>query len=281
MKATIQYIETELEGLYPNTEIKGFSRIIFDAVCGWGFSEQVLKKHETISATDFKKIQEIVDRLKNFEPIQYILGETEFYELKLKVNPSVLIPRPETEELVEWVLRSNLPDNCNVLDVGTGSGCIALALKNKLRKANISGMDISDDALEIARINAVDNGLEVNFFLGDILNLYYSDLKKYDVIVSNPPYIREIEKSEMHANVLVYEPGNALFVSDSDPLKFYKAIASFAKRNLNKNGMLFFEINEHLGKEMMNLLNDFGFCDIKIRKDINGKDRMVYCRNGI
>jgi release factor glutamine methyltransferase len=277
MKATIQYIERELAGLYPTTEVEGLTRIIFEAVCGWGFTEQVVKKHENISATDLGKIEAIVVRLKQFEPIQYILGETEFYGLRLKVNPSVLIPRPETEELVQWIIQYNLPENSRILDIGTGSGCIALALKNHVKNIQVSGMDISEKALEVARQNALKNRLEVDFFKADVLR--WEDFKWdfYDVIVSNPPYIREIEKLQMHANVLEYEPENALFVSDGDPLLYYRSIAAFAKKHLAEKGLLFFEINENLGAEINELLLEYGFRDIEIRKDINGKNRMVCC----
>jgi len=279
MNATIQYIKKELDGLYPNTEIEGFTRIIVEAICGWNFTEQVVKKNEKIAGADLEKILKIVHRLKEFEPIQYILGETEFYGLKLKVNPSVLIPRPETEELVEWIIKNNLKQNCSILDVGAGSGCIALALKNHFKEARISGIDISEKALEIASQNAFNNGLNVHFFQADILNWTNNEWGNYNVIVSNPPYIRELEKPQMHANVLIYEPSNALFVSDTDPLVFYRSIATFANKYLTRNGRLYFEINENLGLEMNKLLLDLGFSDIEIRKDINGKDRMVCCRN--
>ncbi len=281
MKSTIQYIEKELAGLYSITEVEGFKRIIFEAVCGWDFTEQVLKKQEILSPTVLEKIKSIVLRLKNNEPIQYILGETEFYGVKFKVNTSVLIPRPETEELVQWVVQSKLPANCNILDIGTGSGCIAIAIKSRLKNAKVSGIDISDKALEIARQNAVENGLEVNFYLADILNCSNLNREKYDAIISNPPYIREREKEQMHGNVLNYEPKIALFVPNSDPLKFYRAIAVFAKNNLHEKGMLFFEINENLGDEMVELFTKHGFYHVEVRKDINGKNRMVRCYNYI
>ena len=281
MKATIQYINSELAGLYPVSEIEGFTRIIFEVVCGWSFTEQIVKSHEKISETDFEKIEAIILRLKNCEPIQYILGETEFYGLKLKVNPSVLIPRPETEELVQWIIKSNLPGNSIILDIGTGSGCIALALKSQLINAEVFGVDISENAMEVARQNALKNNLEVDFFQADILNWNEFEWKNFDIIVSNPPYIRESEKLQMRSNVLNYEPENALFVTDTDPLIFYKSIAAFAKKHLTKSGILFFEINENMGLEMNEMLVDFGFYDIEIRKDINGKNRMVCCRNNI
>lgn len=281
MKATIQYIEKELAELYPKTEIAGFTRIIFEAVCGWNFTEQVIKKDEKVSENDFEKIKKIVFRLKAFEPIQYILGETEFYGLKLKVSTSVLIPRPETEELVELIIKSDLKKNSKILDIGTGSGCIPLALKSRLNSATISGVDISENALEIARKNAEFSGLNVDFFQSDILKWQNTEWEIYDVIVSNPPYIRESEKLKMQKNVLDFEPENALFVNDNNPLIFYRSITGFAKKYLAESGMLFFEINENLWVEMNSLLLSFGFNDIEVKKDINGKNRMVSCRNNI
>lgn len=277
MKATIQFINSELNGLYPVSEIEGLTRIIFEAVPGWSFTEQVIKKHEKIQEKDITRIREIVHRLKKYEPVQYILGETEFYGLMLNVNPSVLIPRPETEELVEWIVKSNINDNSRILDIGTGSGCIALALKSVLNNAEVSGIDISEKALEVARLNAVKNGLEVNFFQGDILN--WEDMKTgvYDIIVSNPPYIRESERILMSPNVLEFEPENALFVPDNDPLVFYRSVAGFALKNLAEKGKLFFEINENLATGMKEMLHDSGFSNVEIRKDINGKDRMISC----
>jgi release factor glutamine methyltransferase len=281
MKTTIQYIKRELAGLYSPTEIEGLVRILLESICGWGFTEQVVKRNETISAIDFEKIESIVARLKLAEPIQYILGETEFYGLKLKVNPSVLIPRPETEELVDWIANIKLPENCRVLDIGTGSGCIALAVKNQLKEAKVSGIDISENAIETARQNAIENKIEVDFFQADILNYNNIKAEKYDVIVSNPPYIRNSEKNKMHSNVLNFEPEIALFVKDDDPLVFYSAIAAFARKGLTTDGYLFFEINENLGNEMLEMLGGFGFQNIIIRKDINGKSRMVQCKNNI
>jgi len=279
MKATIQYINTELAGLYPVLEIQGFTRIIFEVVCGWSFAEQAVRKHEKILISDFEKIKSIILRLKNFEPIQYILGETEFYGLKLAVNPFVLIPRPETEELVQWIIKSQLPENCKILDIGTGSGCIALALKSELKNAEVFGVDISESALEVARQNAITNNLDVDFFQIDILNWEKFEWETFDIIVSNPPYIRESEKKLIHANVINHEPASALFVADSNPLVFYRSIAIFAKKQLSGNGLLFFEINENLGSEMKKMLICFGFSEIEIRKDINRKNRMVCCRN--
>lgn len=275
MQATIQYIEKELGGLYPKSEIQGFVRILLEAVLGWNYTQQVLKKGEEISQIHAEKIIAIIARLKTMEPIQYILGETEFYGLKLNVNPAVLIPRPETEELVEWIIKRNFLSTAKILDIGTGSGCIALSLKCRLINSKVFGVDISEKALEVARGNAIRNNLDVDFFQCDILNWEKYNWRNYDVVVSNPPYVRMCEKAEMKDNVLKYEPESALFVSDQDPLVFYRSIAAFAKKYLNKNGLLFFEINEYLGEEINKLLLGFGFWNIEIKADMNGKKRMA------
>jgi release factor glutamine methyltransferase len=278
MQATIQYIEKELADHYPKLEVQGFVRLIFESVCGWNYSEQILKRNEKVNSLEIARVKEIVQGLKTFEPIQYILGETEFYGLNLKVTPSVLIPRPETEELVQWLIEKNSFDAPRILDIGTGSACIALGIKSQISNSNIFGVDISDKALEIAKINSVQNNLDVNFFQSDILNWENYNWGSYDIIVSNPPYVREIEKLEMQPNVLKYEPENALFVSNENALIFYNRIADFAQSYLVSNGNLFFEINEYLGEEMCNLLKLKGFVDIELKKDINNKNRMLFCR---
>ena len=278
MQATIQYIEKELADHYPKSEVKGFVRLIFESVCGWNYSEQILKRNERVNSPEITRVKEIVQSLKVYEPIQYILGETEFYGLNLKVTPSVLIPRPETEELVQWVIEMNSFDAPRILDIGTGSACIALGIKSQISSANIHGVDISDKALEIANENAILNNLDVNFFQVDILNWEKYNWGSYDIIVSNPPYVREIEKPQIQPNVLKYEPENALFVSNDNPLIFYSRIADFAQSYLVNNGNLFFEINEYLGEEMCNLLKHKGFVDVELKKDINNKNRMLFCR---
>ncbi|MCF6332069.1 MAG: peptide chain release factor N(5)-glutamine methyltransferase [Draconibacterium sp.] len=278
MRATIQYIEKELAEMYPKTEVQGFEHFIFESVCGWNYTSQVLMKNKKISSLEIQKIEAIVRRLKMYEPLQYILGETEFYGLNLKVTPAVLIPRPETEELVHWIIESNAFGSPQVLDIGTGSGCIALALKKQIKNAEVSGVDISKEALEVAKQNAENNKLEVGFFQSDILSWEHYNWKVFDIIVSNPPYVREIEKQKMQANVLEYEPENALFVSDENPLVFYHRIAEFAKKYLVDRGKLFFEINEFLGAETCKLLENKGFVDVELKKDMNGKTRMLACR---
>lgn len=263
---------------YPETEIQGFIRIIFDAVLGLSYSDIFLQKDKKLSTEELATIEKIVKRLKTYEPIQYILGECDFYNLKLKVNPSVLIPRPETEELVQWILTSDVKSGAKILDIGTGSACIPLALKNALKNATISAVDISEKALETARENARANKLEIDLFQADILNWRNYKWQKYDVIVSNPPYVRECEKKLMDSNVLEFEPEGALFVDDDNPLIFYKTIAEFSLENLAENGYLFFEINEYLGAEMKALVYRLGFRDVELRKDIDGKNRMLACR---
>jgi len=277
MKTLNQYIEKELHELYPKNEIKGFIRLIFEHIYGFNYTQFLLHSDEKIGDDKFSEIKLIVERLKNFEPIQYILGKTEFYGLTLKINQSVLIPRPETEELVHWILSSEISQFANIIDIGTGSGCIALALKSKMHEASVTAVDISAEALQTAEKNAMENNLDINFIKADIFEWEKLSWGKFDVIVSNPPYVREQEKVKMEANVLNYEPPAALFVPDTAPLIFYHAIAGFAKKHLKNKGFLFFEINEALAPEIENLLLETGFGNIEIRNDMNGKARMVRC----
>jgi release factor glutamine methyltransferase len=278
MKGTIQFIEQELKHLYPKTEARSFARLIIEHVCGLNYTDQILLRNKQLDESHKTEITGIVQRLKNYEPVQYVLGETEFWGLKLKIAPGVLIPRPETEELVQWITESGLPAEPVILDIGTGSGCIALALKKEIPRAIVSAVDISENALEIARKNAVINSLDVDFFRADILDWENVKWKMHDLIVSNPPYVRESEKKAMLPNVLKYEPGEALFVPDSDPLMFYRKIAQYARKFLKTNGWLFFEINENLGPELAEMLNNESFSAIKIKKDLFEKERMVRCR---
>ena len=210
------------------------------------------------------------------EPIQYITGSTEFYGLELQVNRATLIPRPETEELVAWILAETPKDKLSsrILDIGTGSGCIAIALAKHLPLAKVEAVDISLPALETAQANAPGNEVSVDFFQQDILQANTLE-EKYDIIVSNPPYVRDLEKAEIKNNVLQYEPHSALFVGDETPLVFYKKIAQLAMQHLKPEGMLFFEINEYLGEETVVLVKEIGFTAVEMRKDIFGKDRML------
>ena len=217
----------------------------------------------------------VKDLLKN-KPIQYIIGETDFCDLKFKVNENVLIPRPETSELVTKIVNSQLStfnSQLSILDIGTGSGCIAISLAKNINNSKVYALDISEKALEVAKGNAINNNVDVTFINDDILSLKNNIDTKFDIIVSNPPYVRELEKAEMRDNVLNWEPHNALFVSDNDPLIFYRNILEFAKTHLNENGEIWFEINEYLGKEMTDLCKEYGFSDIEIFKDFRGKER--------
>ena len=277
MQATIQYIKDELSGYYPETEIQSFIRLIIEHVCQLSFTQFTLRKNQLLDSSSVNEIREIVNRLKQSEPIQYILGETEFYGIRLKVTPAVLIPRPETEELVQWIDKLNILKSPAILDIGTGSGCIALALKKELTNSFVSAVDTSANALEIAKENALKHNLNINFINADILNFENYNWQQYDLIVSNPPYVRESEKKSMDKNVLNYEPQNALFISDNDPLLFYRNIKNFSKKYLRRNGLIFFEINEKFGKDLAILFKDSGFKNIEIIKDINEKDRFLKC----
>lgn len=234
----------------------------------------VINKEE--EALLFKALSE----LKQHVPVQYIIGETEFMDMRFKVSPKVLIPRSETEDLVRWVIADSSGEQyqpLTILDIGTGSGCIPIALAKHLEGVQISALDISSDALQVAQTNALENEVDIDFHQGNILDEISTSTinSKFDIIASNPPYVRELEKNKMHKNVLKYEPDIALFVSDKDPLVFYRAIANFAVKNLADNGRLYLEINQYLGKEMLSLLSEYNFKDIELRKDIFGNDRMV------
>ncbi len=230
------------------------------------------------SAIALEKFENAIYRLKKNEPIQYIIGETEFYGLPFKVNKHTLIPRPETEELVDWVISEIPPLGFRgILDIGTGSGCIAVSLAKNLPNAKVSALDISMEALKVARENAQINTVTIDFFPCDILKAEQLP-EKYDIIVSNPPYVRESERDKMQPNVLNHEPASALFVEDKEPLVFYQAIARLSKTVLNPGGVLYFEINEYLGKDLQEVLTTEGFGKIIVKKDIFGKDRMLKCQ---
>ena len=269
-----------LSEIYPQTEIDSFFFLIMEEKLKLQRIDTVLKPNFQISDAIFKELETIVNQLKKEKPIQYILGKTEFYGMSLKVDENTLIPRPETEELVDWVLNeaSHLENhktkNLSILDIGTGTGCIPISLAKNLPQANISAIDISENALKIAKQNAILNEVEINFSEIDILKTT-TLWQKFDIIVSNPPYVRELEKVEIQNNVLHNEPHLALFVSDENPLIFYDKIADVAKQHLTKNGLLFFEINQYLGQETLKLLAEKGFTNIKLRKDLFGNERMV------
>ena len=268
------FIKSELKDLYSPDEISSLTRLILEKEFAIPFADILACKFNHLSDAEMQKLTEIVGKLKNSEPIQYILGESDFFGLAFYVNGSVLIPRPETEELVQWVLESAENKPIKILDIGTGSGCIAVTLAKKMPSAEVHAWDISEDALEVARRNAERNGVKVIFSKRDMLLEPVSD-EKFDIIVSNPPYVTEVEKTEMQENVLNFEPHLALFVPDDNALVFYEKIADFALTNLNKGGQLFFEINRAKGADIARLLEEKGFKNIELRKDISGNERMV------
>jgi len=268
-----------LVNVYDVNEQNAITMLVINEICKVSKATIKAFPENEISSEQAEKLENILEELKTGKPIQYILGKTEFYGLPFNVNPSVLIPRPETEELVEWVLETvgslKLAAG-SLLDIGTGSGCIAISLKKNLPGFKVSAIDISKDALQTAASNAKLNEVDVEFIEDDILNLKSEfEIPKFEIIISNPPYVTLHDKIQMHTNVTDFEPHTALFVPESDPLIFYNAIAEFAVKNLTENGLLFFEINESYGKETVELLADKGFKNIELRKDMSGRDRMI------
>lgn len=270
----IKKIHTSLVQSYDDSEISIFTRLIIEHVTNLPFSLFLSDKNTKITEAQELNIDKIIERLQRLEPIQYILGETEFFGLPFMVDDNVLIPRPETEELVEMIIHENSSDQVNILDIGTGSGCIAISLKRHIKKAKLVGWDVSEGALEMAIKNAKLNSVDVTFSKVDVLSEYPTN-EFFDVIVSNPPYIMNSEKKEMDHNVLNYEPHTALFVSDHEPLLFYNKIADIAKVILKPSGRLYFEINRAKGMETIDMLNNKGFVNIELFKDISGNDRII------
>jgi release factor glutamine methyltransferase len=272
----------ELENLYPVEEIETFLFFSFSEYFGFSRSDMVLKKEMRLSESELLKFFRVIRKLKLHVPIQYILGNTEFYGLKFNVNEHVLIPRPETEELVHWIVEESKVQSSKlkVLDIGTGSGCIAIALKKNMPEAEVYALDISENALAVAKKNAELNNAEIHFIQGDILanSLIHQFTKSpIQLIVSNPPYITEKEKSEMSANVLGHEPHTALFVPDNDALLFYRAILDFASDKLAEGGKIYFEVNSMYAAAVAELATEKGFINCSIRKDVNGNERMLMC----
>jgi len=282
LKAFKNFFTEALSELFPKTEIDSFFFILMEEKLNLQRIDTVLKPDFLIPEEQLTDLKKILRRLQKEEPIQYIIGNTEFYGLPFFVDENTLIPRSETEELVAWVieevvkLQTNIVTELSILDIGTGTGCIPISLAKNLPKAKITAVDISPKALEIAKKNAHINKVTIDFIELDILTTK-SLPQEFDVIVSNPPYVRELEKVEIKNNVLENEPHLALFVADENPLIFYSKIADLAKQQLSKNGLLFFEINQYLGKETIALLEEKGFKNIELRKDISGNDRMVKC----
>lgn len=270
-----------LKNIYPLAEAQAMARLLIEKVTGIQIHDALTSPNLLLSISQETLIDAYIKELKLQKPIQYILGETEFFGITLKVNPHVLIPRPETEELVEWVIADRDNDFPSVLDIGTGSGCIAIAIAKKLPAAKVFALDISAEAIILAKGSSINASTSITFFQQDILSIP-SELKgaPYDIVVSNPPYVRNSEKELMQPNVLKNEPKSALFVSDDDPLVFYDAIAQTALTTLKQNGKVYCEINEALGPETAKIFKDKGFTDVEIRKDINGKDRMLRAKKG-
>ena len=280
-----------LKNIQDEQEIESFFFILTEYFHNLKRVDVALNPNFEISEDEVQKWNTILVELQQEKPIQYITGEAWFYGLRFEVNENTLIPRPETEELVEFILKETsnfqLPaSSLNILDIGTGTGCIPISLKANLSQANVSAIDVSEKALEVAKRNAELNKVEVNFIQANILEVedlsqlpssITHHLSSYNIIVSNPPYVRNLEKQEIKKNVLNYEPHLALFVEDTDALLFYRKIAQLALKNLSPNGLLFFEINQYLGRETVELLENLGFKNIELKKDIYGNDRMIKC----
>jgi len=269
----------ELTTIYDNDELKNIVDLVLEHITNMPRMEQVKSKLAYLTCTQLESIDTITERLKRNEPVQYVLGEGWFAGMKFKVNKNVLIPRPETEELVDWVVKESQKSkvkNQNILDVGTGSGCIPITIKKKLPLANITAIDVCSEALFIATENAIEYTVEVDFILLDFLDEEkWKELGQFDIIVSNPPYVKQNEKDTMHARVKEFEPHLALFVRDNDALLFYKKLSHFSVKHLKPGGSLFVEINEALGDTVVNLFRSTGFTDIELKKDMQGKDRML------
>ena len=280
-----------LKNIQDEKEIESFFFILTEYLHNLKRVDVALNPNFELSEDDVEKWNTILADLQQEKPIHYITGEAWLYGLRFEVNENTLIPRPETEELVEFILKETsnfqLPaSSLNILDIGTGSGCIPISLKANLPQANVSAIDVSENALEVAKRNAASNQVDIHFIQTNILEV--EDLSQlgtsnfqlpasFEIIVSNPPYVRVLEKQEIKKNVLDYEPHLALFVDDNDALLFYRKIAQLALKNLTPNGLLFFEINQYLGKETVTLLENLGFNNIELKKDIYGNDRMIRC----
>lgn len=288
MTETVAYIRNSLKGIYPPGEAQALVRLIMERVCGLSTYQLLLGKGKDLSDTEKFKIKEIVKGLRLRKPIQYLLGVADFYGMEFKVTPDVLIPRPETAELVERIVTDYQGQTPRILDIGTGSGCIAISLAKHLPGAEVAAVDISPEALAVAGENARTHQVSLALYQGDILSegnappamtgkdtYAYATGRDYDCLVSNPPYIMDKEKATMEANVLENEPHLALFVPDNDPLLFYRAIARFGQKHLARGGHLYFEINALCGKETVEMLRLANYTEVELIQDLYGKDRIV------
>ena len=267
----------ELTPIFDEMEIESFFYIVLEAFHQLKRIDLALNPDLEINDLQLLQWEVVLLQLKQQKPIQYIMGETDFFGLPFYVNENTLIPRPETEELVDWISRDLTINECNdlkILDIGTGSGCIAIALAKNFPNAQVFAIDVSEKALATAQKNAIRNEVNVTFIQKNILETENLE-QQFNIIVSNPPYVRNLEKVEIHKNVLAYEPHLALFVEDDNALVFYQKITELAAKNLSENGQLYFEINQYLGKEMIKLLAENNFATIELRKDIYGNDRMI------
>lgn len=277
IQTAFTYITGAISELYDEREAANIAHIIMEYLTGMSKLDRIVHKTKILSPDQNQRLKVAIEALQLHEPVQYITGSSWFYGMELLVNKNVLIPRPETEELVEWMVQDAAPRHrLHLLDIGTGSGCIPLALKKSLPDAQVSAIDVSEGALEVARSNASRQRLELNFLLLDALDpAQLATLPEFDMIVSNPPYITQSEQKTMQELVWGFEPSLALFVPDNDALLFYRHISIMAKSKLLPGGALYFEINEALGKEVVALMEELGFKDITLKQDMFGKDRMV------
>lgn len=275
LRDLLPYFKRKLKSIYDENETEN----IFFLICDYTFGLskiQVLHDDKRLTESELLFFRDCVNRLSKNEPVQYILGETEFYGLPFKVTPDVLIPRPETEELVDLIIRENKNNpGIEILDVGCGSGCIPVTLKKFLNESEVTAVDVSESAIQIARSNAGLNSVEVKFLREDFFSDSVFELTDFDIIVSNPPYIAESERISMHANVVDYEPSLALFVPDTDPLKFYLRILNFAQKKLKSGGLIYFEINPIYADRLKEISLDMKFSSAQICKDISGKNRYL------
>jgi len=269
----------ELKNVYESDESRNIIELVIEHITNMSRAEQVKNKVPYLTCTQLEGLDAITERLKKNEPVQYVLGEAWFAGMKFKVNKNVLIPRPETEELVDWIVKESQKSKIkseNIIDIGTGSGCIPITLKKKLPEANVSAIDVCSEALFTATENAIALNAEVNFVLLDFLDEEkWKELAQYDIIVSNPPYIKQSEINTMHERVKEFEPHLSLFVPDEDALLFYKKLSDFSMKHLHVGGKLFVEINEALGEAVSNLFRSTGFVNVELKKDMQGKDRIV------
>ncbi|WP_165779296.1 peptide chain release factor N(5)-glutamine methyltransferase [Brumimicrobium salinarum] len=269
---------TELNDDFSNREKKQIGKLFMMDYMSYDGSELILNKNEQVPENIKNRVSTVITEINNGTPVQYVLGASHFYGLEIKSDPRALIPRPETEELVDWILKKWKDTNINILDVGTGSGCIALALKANLENSRVTGVDVIQHALDLANENAENLNLDVSFKFANAMNLSSFSSKKWDVIVSNPPYIPIEEETEMQDNVIQHEPKTALFVPNENPLIFYKAIGIYAKNHLNDGGSLYFEVHENLAQLVKSTLQKLGFSKIEVKKDLQDKERMIHAQ---